>query len=279
MWRRLFGLILVVVGFIHLGCLNMVPVEKHKSSTKIITSFNLTNPISNGIISEYTHKINLIVPYKTEISSLVPIITYSGSKIVPESGVAQDFSTPKTYIVTAEDGTTQNYIVVVTIAAITPTLLSDTKFNGYFSYSYYWEDSSGIEEKSEYTSFDFDGSNKVFYYTKHSRYSITYGWSYSGDYPGDYYAWYLEFEILNGMYRERLWDNPYSEWSNWERYEFSNNGNTLTLYNYYNIIGNDTILTLSSSSNSRSLAQYKDSVDIYNSYINEINNRRYYHLK
>ena len=123
-----------------------------------------------------------------------------------------------------------------------PTTLSDARFNGDFVYFYYWEDSSGIEENTQYTSFSFDGTNKVFYYNYYKRYSKTSGWSYSGDYIGDHYSWYLEFEVRSGEYRRKLWDNSFSEWSNWEKYEFSSDGKILTLFNYYNISGNNKVL-------------------------------------
>ncbi|AEV30873.1 hypothetical protein SpiGrapes_3126 [Sphaerochaeta pleomorpha str. Grapes] len=118
--------------------------------------------------------------------------------------------------------------------------LTDSRFNGNFTFFEHWTDSYGINERYEYTSYNFDGTNKVHYYTKYYSYSTSSGWHYSGDYIGDYYSWDLEFEIQNGQYRTRLWNNKYSDWEEWEDYEFS--GNTLTLHNKYNISGNDEIL-------------------------------------
>jgi hypothetical protein len=124
-----------------------------------------------------------------------------------------------------------------------PVALSDSRFNGTFSYFDQWEDSWGIEETYEYTSLDFEGTNKVFYYTEYYSYFNSTGWTYSGDYIGDHYAWYLEFQVQNGFYRTKLWDNDYSDWGDWEPYSFSSDGNTLTLENWYNIPGNDLVLT------------------------------------
>jgi hypothetical protein len=124
-----------------------------------------------------------------------------------------------------------------------PKVLSDSRFNGTFIYSYYWTDSWGIEEINEYESFTFDGTNKVFNYDYYKNYSNSSGWSYSGDYIGDHYSWYREFEICNGQYRNKLWDNSYSDWTEWENYEFSGDGKTLTLYNYYNIANYNKVLT------------------------------------
>ncbi len=142
-----------------------------------------------------------------------------------------------------------------------PKALSDSRFNGDFTYFYYWIDSNGIEEITEYTSFDFDGTTKAWYYSKYKRYSKVTGWSYSGEYKGDAYSWYCEFEVDNGMYRTRLWDNSYSEWSEWENYSFSDDGLTLTLHNHYNIDGNDLIMTKDSDRSinmeSRNISNYK----------------------
>ncbi len=48
------------------------------------------------------------------ITGLIPTIVHSGSNISPASGVAQDFSTAKTYTVTASDKTTSDYTVTLT---------------------------------------------------------------------------------------------------------------------------------------------------------------------
>ncbi len=39
-----------------------------------------------------------------------------------------------------------------------PTTLSDSRFDSSFTDFYYWQDASGIEEDTEYTSIDFDRS-------------------------------------------------------------------------------------------------------------------------
>ncbi len=48
------------------------------------------------------------------ITGLIPTIVHSGSNISPASGVAQNFSTAKTYTVTATDKTTSDYTVTLT---------------------------------------------------------------------------------------------------------------------------------------------------------------------
>lgn len=55
------------------------------------------------------------VTYQVDVTALVPTITVAAtSTITPASGVAQDFSSPVTYTVTAEDASTTVYTVTVT---------------------------------------------------------------------------------------------------------------------------------------------------------------------
>jgi hypothetical protein len=88
------------------------------SSAKQITSFNINslNPNVVGVVNETNHTIALSVPFDTEVSSLNSIVLVSvGASISPESNTGQNFITPITYIVTAEDGSTQDYVATVTI--------------------------------------------------------------------------------------------------------------------------------------------------------------------
>ncbi len=93
-----------------------VMVTVAENPAKQITGFsfnNLRNAVS-GSIDENNKAISLTVPNGTNISSLTPNIVTTGASINPDSGVAQDFSSPRTYTVTAEDGTTTQYTASVT---------------------------------------------------------------------------------------------------------------------------------------------------------------------
>lgn len=85
------------------------------SSEKMIISFHLPlKPEVAGILSETNHTITLNVPYGTDIKNLAPTIVVSpGAEVLPASGVSQDFISPVTYMVTASDGSVQNYTVNV----------------------------------------------------------------------------------------------------------------------------------------------------------------------
>ncbi len=88
------------------------------SSDNNITSFSI-NGVA-GVISGTT--ITVTLPAGTDVSSLTPAIIHTGNTVNPDTGIAQDFTNPITYTVTAANFETQEYSVTV----IMPTL-SDTK--------------------------------------------------------------------------------------------------------------------------------------------------------
>jgi hypothetical protein len=85
-----------------------------KSSDKMIFSFSV--PVGSeeivGQIDHLNHTILLRFTTGTSITSLTPvIITSDKARVYPDSGVPQDLTNPVNYQVTAEDGSTQNYVV------------------------------------------------------------------------------------------------------------------------------------------------------------------------
>lgn len=84
-------------------------------ATKAITAFSFAGlvPVVVSTINDVTKTIALTVPYGVAVTALVPTITHNGVSIDPLSGVAADFTSPITYIVTAEDASTQDYVVTV----------------------------------------------------------------------------------------------------------------------------------------------------------------------
>lgn len=84
------------------------------SASKTITSF-VINGVS-GVIGE--NAINVVLPPNTSLTNLTPLITHTGVSITPASGAPQNFSSPVTYTVTASDGTTKSYVVIVTTATL-----------------------------------------------------------------------------------------------------------------------------------------------------------------
>lgn len=89
--------------------------EQTKSSAKEINSFAINE--TQGVISEENKTINLILPSETDLTSLAPVITISEkASINPKSESIQDFSSPITYTVTAEDGSTSSYTIMLTLS-------------------------------------------------------------------------------------------------------------------------------------------------------------------
>ncbi len=94
-----------------------------KSSAKAITklSFPQFTPAVQATIDEATKRITAVVPSTADVTKLIPSISVSlKAKVLPDSGKVQDFTNDVTYTVTAEDGTKQDYKVMV----------SRTKFSG-----------------------------------------------------------------------------------------------------------------------------------------------------
>jgi len=88
------------------------------SSEKNITSFHfLLNPEVIGLIDLTNNIVTLNVPHGTNVKNLISSITVSnGATILPMSGVSQDFTSPVTYTVTAQDGSAKSYQVKVIVA-------------------------------------------------------------------------------------------------------------------------------------------------------------------
>ncbi|MCD6331855.1 MAG: T9SS type A sorting domain-containing protein, partial [Bacteroidales bacterium] len=96
------------------------PVQTAKQITAY--SFQALNPPVTGTIDQTALTIDLEVPYGTDVTALVATFTNSYLSTVDIGGVAQvsgttanDFTNPVVYTVTAEDGSSNDYTVTVTI--------------------------------------------------------------------------------------------------------------------------------------------------------------------
>lgn len=139
-----------------LGCANPAsetPKVKTPASSKALTAFGLVNPATTGTINESAKTIALSVPAGTTVTSLVATFTTTGTKVSvltlsPASNAsvssravkvevtqgtyvdqvsgttANDFKSPVTYRVTAEDGSTSDYTVTVTVQSVPPLVAS-----------------------------------------------------------------------------------------------------------------------------------------------------------
>ncbi len=95
----------------------MVEAVVHDAENeKSILSFRFDALDADGIIDEVARKIDFVLPAETDVTQLVPTIEVSeGATVEPASGVAQDFTHPVSYTVTAQNGTTAAYIVTVVV--------------------------------------------------------------------------------------------------------------------------------------------------------------------
>ena len=116
---------------------NSIPVDEEeilKSSEKEITSFVfetgnntvLTEDLT-ATITESNKTISTTVAYGMDISALSPTIQISDKASINPSG-AQDFSSPVTYTVTAEDGSQKIYSVTITISPNTESAIVSFEF-------------------------------------------------------------------------------------------------------------------------------------------------------
>lgn len=96
-------------------CMNACDIEKEPyiqgaEDEKAILGFAVD--AVEGVVDESSKTVVLDFPAGTDVSHLTPTITISTyATIEPESGVAQDFTNPVYYTVTAMNGTTAQYMV------------------------------------------------------------------------------------------------------------------------------------------------------------------------
>ncbi|MBT1687092.1 DUF5018 domain-containing protein [Dawidia soli] len=91
---------------------------EQESSEKNITSFKFPGltPVVTAAINADEKTIAATVPAGTDVTALVPTIEVSkDASVSPASGIAQDFTAPVTYTVTAEDDSKQTYTVNITV--------------------------------------------------------------------------------------------------------------------------------------------------------------------
>ena len=166
---KIFWVALIVVVFVGLGIwylsstsstvstqtntINTLP-----SSDKLINSFSFLSlsPEVDGAVDNTNYAINLLVPNGTDVTKLIPTISISdGATISPNALVAEDFTDPVTYTVTAQDGSTQSYIVTVTTSisgqtGSTGTQSSDNRISS-FAFSGLSPEVSGVIDNNAHT--------------------------------------------------------------------------------------------------------------------------------
>ena len=86
-----------------------------KNTEKEIVDFTLPGQVAEADINSSNQIVNVRVSAETDLSKLTPTMEVSaGATITPDSKTAQNFSTPVTYTVTAENGSTKGWVVIAT---------------------------------------------------------------------------------------------------------------------------------------------------------------------
>lgn len=213
------------------------PQEPAKNTGKSITAFKFAalTPVVTATINDAAKTIAATVPAGTDVTALVPTVDISEeATVAPASGAAQNFTTPVTYTVTAEDGSKQAYTVTVTVeegeATCYPTVLpadevimtitytTDHKVAG-VSYREIGEESdSDYRSEFEYT----DGKvsrvnylyadvleNYVVFTYRTGKIVETYFGNSSGEFEAEhYYIYYLDGSRVTGWAYHSTRENP-----------------------------------------------------------------------
>jgi hypothetical protein len=116
-----------------------------------------------------------------------------------------------------------------------PRPLSDDRFDGEFVYQYDYVAPDGINETHERLRFTFNKTNHAQWYHSYRSYDKgsngipDRGWNIWENYCP------VKFEISNGLYRISEWDDYggyEGEFTEWQPYSFSDDGDTLILEGY-----------------------------------------------
>ncbi|NTS39373.1 PQQ-binding-like beta-propeller repeat protein [Flavisolibacter sp. BT320] len=94
---------------------------------KEITSFKIPKTSNPSLVADVigvitADSIKLTLPIGSTLGNLIPTIVFTGKSIRPESGATQNFANTVTYTVTAQDGSTKQYIVVAKVDVLPATL-------------------------------------------------------------------------------------------------------------------------------------------------------------
>ncbi|PWK20218.1 hypothetical protein LV89_03758 [Arcicella aurantiaca] len=124
MKKYLHAFLFILPSLVYLSsCSSELPELKvPQSSQKQLLSFKFLdfNPVADGDIDTSTRKVKVRVPVGTKVTALIPTLTVSSQATsFPQSLVAQNFTKPVTYMVTAADCTKRAFEVTVEVALTT----------------------------------------------------------------------------------------------------------------------------------------------------------------
>ncbi len=119
MKRRLIplALVLVIGGVFCSSCEKEEPLSSKKEVLSFIFEASKNATLDQNVIGVVSDNILVAnVPFGTDVSALVPTFEVSPkAQISPAEGTALDFSSPVTFTVTAEDGSTKDFVTDIAI--------------------------------------------------------------------------------------------------------------------------------------------------------------------
>jgi hypothetical protein len=86
-----------------------------------ITAFSFATPSATGAIDQDAKTISVTVPYGTDVTALVPTVTYTGDVLDPAAGTANDFTNPVTYKVDPCEQVDYTRLNIATLRLCGPT--------------------------------------------------------------------------------------------------------------------------------------------------------------
>ena len=107
-----------------------IKITRALSSAKAITAFSFSS--GTGVINETAHTVTVNVSNGIDVTALVATFTTTGAGVAigatsqVSATTANNFTSAKTYKVTAADGTYTNYVVTVTVLKATQTAPSES---------------------------------------------------------------------------------------------------------------------------------------------------------
>ena len=146
------------------------------SSAKNILTFTIPSQIGSSTIDTVNATVSVLMPSSANLASLTPTITVSaGASINPLSGVAQNFSAPRTYTVTAANASTRTWTVTVTKQAQTggghvaqaraATLGKGISLSIWLESGYWFFSTTNYPDVSRYTEADIKGLHDLCFNT------------------------------------------------------------------------------------------------------------------
>jgi len=119
MVRKLFFLAILLLsgGLLLSSCKKEEPLSSKKEILSFLFEASKNSSLDQNVVGVVNGTdITVDVPFGSTLSNLTPTIeTSPHATVSPASGVATDFTSPVVYTVTAEDGSTKQFTVVVTV--------------------------------------------------------------------------------------------------------------------------------------------------------------------